>query len=650
MMDVALPIKHFDIMIQSNKSHPQYTNLHSRRKSHHHLTTTGDDNDIVVVSLDQQHNNTSSAAGISVSPGTAASIISSTNDEAMTIAMNSPISTRQNMISGAVSVSVGSNNINGDDCLTDLDSTKLHTNDNYRRNLFYHPIYFFNQLKRYCCCYPKVLSIQISRIEASEYRVSIYVAISFISIALLLGCIVFQYRHRKVIYHVIRDPWHHGKAFVFLQHHYYHKPLPHGGTFEHHYYTGSPRFVTIVLPSVVNPKRRLQRLEAIHATWGPSARAIFVVHSVANEFPHGKHLTIDTSSHHQHHSTLKRKRIPMPSDPYCYPQNLLLPSNINFDDGLQRLYHTIRIVYETVNPDFAFFVNDHTYVIPEHLCMYLEKINPDKIHMYHGHALKQDDTTMFNSGAAGYILSRKTIQQLIKNWDNKDPTCFIDPDDKNSSNGNQNIKWLQGNPALVIAKCLDSKVNVTAIDTREKHMYHRFHAFPITRLIKGSIGVDEWYVRKHDNLPTRFVNTVENSSISSSSLSLFDSSYSQLLPGSDCCSENSISFHYVESKECRALYTIRKALLQSQQQQQYSRITNSHKLLQQPRISGSSSSTNTLSDEELKELIIKHWPTTPQDIGAYSRPLPQASTDPNGWSDLIATIRKISNPRNEYEC
>ena len=37
--------------------------------------------------------------------------------------------------------------------------------------------------------------------------------------------------------------------------------------------------VTIVLPSVVNPKGRGERLKAIADTWGPSARAVFVVHA-----------------------------------------------------------------------------------------------------------------------------------------------------------------------------------------------------------------------------------------------------------------------------------------------------------------------------------------------------------------------------------
>ena len=73
------------------------------------------------------------------------------------------------------------------------------------------------------------------------------------------------------------------------------------------------------------------------------------------------------------------------------------------DDGLQRLYKTIRTVFEKVNPDFAFFVNDHTFVIPEHLCTYLEHRDPVD-DLYAGHALNNGtEEDVYNSGPAGYL-------------------------------------------------------------------------------------------------------------------------------------------------------------------------------------------------------------------------------------------------------
>jgi hypothetical protein len=39
--------------------------------------------------------------------------------------------------------------------------------------------------------------------------------------------------------------------------------------FRHHFYTGKPRSVSVILPSVVNPQGRHDRLDAIQDTWGP---------------------------------------------------------------------------------------------------------------------------------------------------------------------------------------------------------------------------------------------------------------------------------------------------------------------------------------------------------------------------------------------
>lgn len=281
----------------------------------------------------------------------------------------------------------------------------------------------------------------------------------------------------QVILHIIHDPLGHGAA------------LKGRVGFRHHFFTGHPRSVTVVLPSVVNPEKRTRRLEAIMETWGPSARAIYVVHNVS-EFPAASHAVLSED----------RK----PEDPYSYPQLMLLPETIGFDDGVPRLNHVIRMVYERINPDFAFFVNDHTFVIPEHLCKYLEQKNPNE-DMYHGHAMK-NDKLVFNSGAAGYLLSRETMMKLSQKWDENDPLCT----------GREVDKWLQGNPGLLTTQCLKEKLGVAPVDTRHHGKWHRFHAFPLTRLVTGQ--VDEWYNKKHlvrlrsgfltINIPLRYIPVV----------------------------------------------------------------------------------------------------------------------------------------------
>jgi hypothetical protein len=290
----------------------------------------------------------------------------------------------------------------------------------------------------------------------SEVGCAIESVIFFLIFGLSLGYFALHHQHHKVL-HIMSDPFGHLK-------------LEGRVGFRHHFYTGHPRTVTVVLPSVVNPKERRRRLNSIFETWGPNARAVYVAHNVS-EFPQA-----DPHAVLSYNST--------PEDRYSYPQILLVPPEIGFDDGLPRLNYVIRSVYEKINPDFAFFVNDHTFVIPEHLCKYLEDKQPSE-HMYHGHAMK-DSKDVFNSGAAGYVLSRKTMKSLVEKWDADDPICLL-------KNGK---KWLQDNPGLVTTKCLKEVLGVEAVDTRFRGKYHRFHAFPLTRVVSGT--EDEWYKKKHE--------------------------------------------------------------------------------------------------------------------------------------------------------
>jgi hypothetical protein len=119
-----------------------------------------------------------------------------------------------------------------------------------------------------------------------------------------------------------------------------------------------------------------------------TARASFVIHNLT-EFPQAAHAVVSETS--------------SPEDPYAYPQLALLPPHISLNDRLQHLYYTIQTIYEKVKPDFAFFVTYHTFVLPSHLCKYLEDQSP-ATDMYAGHALKNGDHNVFNSGAAGYVL------------------------------------------------------------------------------------------------------------------------------------------------------------------------------------------------------------------------------------------------------
>jgi hypothetical protein len=100
-----------------------------------------------------------------------------------------------------------------------------------------------------------------------------------------------------------------------------------------------------------------------------------------------------------------------------------------------------------------------------------------------------------------------------------------------------------------------------------------------------------------------------------------DESYNTLLSGVDCCAQDTISFHYVEHLESRALFATRESLLE-----------NPH-----------------LTDHELKGLMLAEWPRDVKGIGGYSRGLPK-ETDEASWKPLLKVMRKISSRQTQREC
>lgn len=341
-----------------------------------------------------------------------------------------------------------------------------------------------------------------------------------------------------------------------------------------------PHFVTVVLPSPVNEKGTAKRLNSIQETWGPESRAVFVVSS---DIPEVSDLPFFNN---------------IPAADW-YPQVLRLPDSLTEND-VPRLRYIIEQIHQTINPDFAFFVNDHTYVIPDHLCDYLKgrKSTED---MYEGHAM-QTNEHVFNSGAAGYFLSRTTMTKLVQSWSpsSNNPQCTFVSDQSTTKQ-----RFLQKSPGLFLTSCLLS-MNIKAIDTRESPSHsHLFHAFPLTKITAGKI--DGWYRDKHKVETAVKLGT--------------DESYAILLDGEECCAPASATFHYVEDLETRALFAIRKKLL-----------TNPN-----------------LTDAELQEIMISVWPKTKKEYGGYNQGLPKLEKE-EMWKPLLATVRKISGKALEQKC
>lgn len=349
-----------------------------------------------------------------------------------------------------------------------------------------------------------------------------------------------------------------------------------------------PRFVTVVLPSVVNPSGRRARLSAVADTWGPAARAVFVVRD---------HETEPTA--------------PLVTDGRAdFPQRIVLDGNESKDkddgedeNGVLRLRDVLCAAIAHVDPDFVFLVNDHTYVIPERLEKFLADRSPDEP-LYAGRALADNNGLAFNSGAAGYALSRRTLTDLVRRLDDHDDHSAgaykKDPCDVSAT-----TKWLRNNPGLLTATCLRDALRTTPVDTRDGRGEHLFHAYGIVRTVRGAY--DGWYANKHANL---------------SDHEGFSPDYAVLRSGPECCSVRTITFHYVEHAETRALFRTLRTLRED------------------PSLRNGDD-----GDDKLRKLVRSAWPNNGDKgwIGGYSAPLPK-DDDEETWTSLVAVLRKLSLP------
>jgi len=354
-----------------------------------------------------------------------------------------------------------------------------------------------------------------------------------------------------------------------------------------------PRFVTVLMPSVVNEKGVGKRLKAIHETWGPAANVIFVVSVkslplVQDDYPEVASLPVVPADS---------------STAVSYPQVLWLPEHLSEND-MPRLQYVISNIFQLVHPEFAFFANDHTFVIPEHLCAFLQGRDP--LHfLYAGHAL-QTNQYVFNSGAAGYFLSWSTMRRMTEVWSphhHHTPHCAVVSPETNMAALSQHERFMQQSPGLFLSDCLLEGLDVHAMDTRYG-LQHRFHAFGLVAVVSGKW--DAWYAQKHTQEAAHVIDA--------------DPSYATVPIGEDCCAPTTATFHYVEDLECRALYKVRQLLL----------------------------SQDIVSDEELQRTMISVWPKNPNELGR-SKPLPDADNKED-WEPLLETIRKISKKDTGVTC
>jgi glycoprotein-N-acetylgalactosamine 3-beta-galactosyltransferase len=164
--------------------------------------------------------------------------------------------------------------------------------------------------------------------------------------------------------------------------------------------------------------------------------------------------------------------------------------------------------------DFFFQGGEDLFVIPQNLKRYLKDLmdqdgkNSDD-DFFVGRRFKgYDKDNYFNSGGAGYALSRGTLRKYItEGWEH--PSC--------------DAKTHSAMEDVMIARCLRNVFGIGLTDTRDSSLRERFHPFaPASHFFwrPPTEGNKDWYQDYNEEWPP--------------------------LLGEQCCAPDSVSFHYIK--------------------------------------------------------------------------------------------------------
>mmetsp|Transcript_33040 Transcript_33040/g.80303 ORF Transcript_33040/g.80303 Transcript_33040/m.80303 type:complete len:518 (+) Transcript_33040:124-1677(+) len=203
-------------------------------------------------------------------------------------------------------------------------------------------------------------------------------------------------------------------------------------------------------------------------------------------------------------STKSDPRIPAISLPHEGPE------------AYENMWQKVRSIWAFVGKhyldDFDFFFQggDDLFVLPQNLRLYLSRTvaNPDQDDFFGGRRFKSGKTDYFNSGGAGYVLSRATLRKFVK-------------EGLESKICNAHLKTSMED--LMIARCLRMQFGIGLVDTRDEKERERFHPFSPGNHFTWKPPVPpktDWYEQYNREWPPKL--------------------------GKDCCAPDSVSFHYIK--------------------------------------------------------------------------------------------------------
>ena len=162
-----------------------------------------------------------------------------------------------------------------------------------------------------------------------------------------------------------------------------------------------------------------------------------------------------------------------------------------------------KYIYENHTNDADWFIktDDDTYLVLENLRDFLSKYNTSEPH-YFGRYFK--GIGGYNSGGAAYVFSKRTLKDFYDLLKDPEKCTIKDP-----------------NEDVAVGACLrNAPIKTIPGDTRDEYQKETFH--PLKPIDHFNLPANSW-LRGHDRWENR--------------------------DGKDCCSDHSISFHYISNKE-----------------------------------------------------------------------------------------------------